>query len=102
MLPNDFVLAVVPSSTSEKLVNGAGDAVNPNEAELSGVACFTTVSEPGKMTASADSERSWLPPPPSRLTSRVWYGEPEMATAELLGPQSGRVEMWPPQARTGF
>ena len=25
-----------------------------------------------------------------------------MATAELLGPQSARVEMWPPHASTGF
>jgi hypothetical protein len=43
-----------------------------------------TVMLPGKMTASAERERSWLPPDPSRSISRVWYGEPEMATAELF------------------
>jgi hypothetical protein len=32
--------------------------------------------------------------------SRMWYGEPSMATAELSGPQSARVEMCPPQATT--
>src|SRR5437867_7252018 len=102
MLAKSFVLALVPSSTNEKLDSGKGDAVNEKEAGPLGVASLTTVIEPGKRTASADSERSWLPPDPSRAISRVWYGEPEMATAELLAPQSARLEMWPPQARTGL
>ena len=59
------------------------------------------VIEPGKMTAAAESDRSWLPPDPFKLIRRMWYGEPEMATAEFSLPQSPRVEMWPPQARTG-
>ena len=63
---------------------------------------FTIVIEAGKMTASADSERSWFPPEPSRSIRRVWYGEPEIATAELSAPQSWRVAMWPPHASTGF
>src|SRR4051794_2341790 len=102
MLLNFFVFAAVPSSINEKLVTGAGVPVKENAVGPSGVACFTTVSEPGKITASADSDRSWLPPEPSRLTSRVWYGDPEIATAELFAPQSARLEIWPPQARTGF
>ena len=32
----------------------------------------------------------------------MWYGEPEIAPAELSEPQSSREAMWPPQARTGF
>src|SRR6187397_3022685 len=32
----------------------------------------------------------------------MWYGDPVIATAELSAPQSLRVEMWPPQARTGL
>ena len=46
--------------------------MNGKLVEPSGVACFTTVIEPGKMTASAESERSWFPPEPSRAISRVW------------------------------
>jgi iron complex outermembrane receptor protein len=32
----------------------------------------------------------------------AWYGEPEMAIAELATPQSSLVPMCPPQAMTGF
>src|SRR5436190_18596885 len=60
------------------------------------------VMAPGKITASFEIERSWLPPVPSRSMGRVWYGEPGMASAELLAPQSSRVEMCPPQASTGL
>src|SRR3954447_10222890 len=102
MLLNVFVLAVVPLSMSEKPVTGAGEPVKENDVGPSGVACLMTVSDPGKITAAADSDRSWLPPAPSRASSRVWYGDPEIATAELFAAQSRRVEMWPPQARTGF
>src|SRR4051794_10532730 len=102
MLPNVFVLADVPSSTSEKLISGAGEPVKEKDVEPSGVACFTTLREPGKITASADSDRSWFPPEPSRPISRVWYGAPVIATAELFAPQSRRLEMCPPQASTGF
>src|SRR4051812_32226436 len=102
MFENTFVFVEVPSSTKEKFVSGEGDAVKPNDVELFGVASLMIVIEPGKITASADSERSWLPPEPSRSISRVWYGDPGMATAELFAPQSFRVEMWPPQASTGF
>ena len=76
--------------------------MNGKLVEPFGVASLMTVIEPGKMTASAESERSWFPPLPSRSISRVWYGEPEIATAESSAPQSLRVEMWPPHASTGF
>src|SRR6266567_6385509 len=102
MFENTLVFAAVPSSTSEKFDSGDGDAVNGKEVEPFGVASLMTVIDPGKITASADNERSWLPPDPSRSTRLVWYGEPEIATAELLAPQSCRVEMWPAHARTGF
>ena len=32
----------------------------------------------------------------------MWKGEPVMATAELLMPQSLRLAIWPPQASTGL
>src|SRR4051794_26126263 len=97
-----FVFALVPSSTRLKLVRGVGEAVNPNDVGPSGVASLIIVMVAGKMTAAADSDRSWLPPAPSRFRSRVWYGAPEMLTAELPAPQSFRVAMWPPHARTGL
>jgi len=75
---------------------------------LSGRASLTTVIWPGKTTASAASDRSCFPVPQRpelftphvNATSAVWYGDPGMLTAELARPQSARVEMWPPQART--
>src|SRR5438093_13762754 len=102
MFENSFVFAVVPSSTTEKLARGDGDAVNANGVLPLGVASLMILIEPGKMTASAESDRSWLPPLPSISMSRVWYGDPEMATAELVTPQSSRVAMWPPHASTGL
>src|SRR5437660_5804030 len=48
--------------------------------------------------AAAFSERSWLPPDPSRSSRRMWYGEPEIAPALLPAPQSIWEAMWPPQA----
>src|SRR6266496_5761988 len=98
MLLNDFVFALVPSSTRLKFVSGAGEAVKPKLVDPFGVASLMTVIDPGKITASADSDRSWLPPDPSRSMRRVWYGEPEIATAELFAPQFCRVEMCPPHA----
>src|SRR5438552_3239916 len=65
-------------------------------------AFLITVIFAGKVTASLDSDRSWLPPEPFRSTSRVWNGEPAIDTAELVAPQFSRVAMWPPQARTGL
>src|SRR5947207_178597 len=102
MLLNAFVFALVPSSTRLKFVSGDGDAVKPKLVEPFGVASLMMVIEPGKITASAESDRSWLPPEPSRSTSRVWYGDPEIEIAELPRPQSWRVAMWPPHASTGF
>ncbi len=93
--------AVPPTVVRLKLASGLGPAVKANVA-FPPVVFFTMRMKPGKMTAAADSERSWLPPAPSRSIRRVWYGEPEMATAELLRPQSLRLAMWPPQARTGL
>ena len=58
MFENTMVLAVVPSSTREKSVRGDGDPVNGKEVEPFGVASLMIVIEPGKITASADSERS--------------------------------------------
>src|SRR5215475_11552081 len=92
---------VPPLVVIEQLFNGVGLAVNPNVASPP-VVFLMTWMKPGKMTASAESERSWFPPAPSRSINRVWYGEPEIDTAEPVRPQSVRVEMWPPQARTGL
>src|SRR5689334_1402268 len=58
MLLKTFVFAVVPSSTSGKFVNGAGEAVKGKLVGPLGVASLTIVIEPGKVTASAESERS--------------------------------------------
>src|SRR5438034_10756497 len=100
------VLPVPPLVLIEKLLRGLGLAVKPNDPSIVlgvfGNVFFTMWMNPGKTTASADNERSWLPPEPSRPTSRVWYGEPVMATAEFRSPQFGREAMWPPHARTGF
>ena len=54
----------------------------------------------GAITAEACSERSWLPADPSTAISRVWYGEPLMAAAELPTPQSRPLAMCPPHAST--
>ena len=53
------------------------------------------------MTAELEVERSWLPPLPSRLSRRMWYGDPVIASADLFAPQSFRVATCPPQASTG-
>ena len=58
MFENTIVLAVVPSSTREKFVRGDGDPVNGNDVGPFGVASLMIVIEPGKITASAESERS--------------------------------------------
>ena len=58
MFENVMVFAVVPSSTREKFVRGDGDPVNGNEVGPFGVASLMIVIEPGKITASAESERS--------------------------------------------
>ena len=58
MFANKMVFAVVPSSTREKLVRGAGDPVNEKEVEPFGVASLMIVIEAGNTTASAESERS--------------------------------------------
>src|SRR6266536_821898 len=114
MLENCFVFADVPSSTRLKLVSGDGLAVNGNDVLPSGVASLMIVIEAGKMTASAARDRSCFPVlqwpelsltpltsvPHANAMSAVWYGDPEIVTAELLTPQSTRVEMWPPQAST--
>src|SRR5437763_248917 len=71
MPPNVLVFAAVPSSTSEKLMRGAGLAVNGNEVDPFGVASLMIVMDPGKITASAESERSWAPPLLSRSTNAV-------------------------------
>src|SRR5690242_1515079 len=71
MFPKIFVFAEVPSSTSEKFVTGEGEPVKLKLVEPFGVASLITVSEPGKMTASAESDRSWLPPERSRSMRRV-------------------------------
>jgi len=58
MFENVIVFADVPSSTSEKFVRGDGDPVNGKEIGPLGVASLMIVIEPGKTTASAESERS--------------------------------------------
>jgi hypothetical protein len=58
MFENTFVFADVPSSTSEKFVSGEGEAVKGNDVVPFGVASLMMVIEPGKMTASAESDRS--------------------------------------------
>ena len=71
MLLNTLVLAEEPSSTRAKFDRGAGEAVKGKEVDPSGVACLMMVIEAGKMTASAESERSWFPPEPSREIKRL-------------------------------
>src|SRR6266542_707654 len=93
--------ALVPPQPTLKPLRGEGVAVKPNDANVS-LHDLLIVIEPLKMTASAESERSWFPPEPSRAIRRVWYGEPGMATHELVAPQSSRVEMCPPHAITGL
>jgi hypothetical protein len=90
---------VPPVSVSEKAASGAGLAVKPKLCELSGTASLMILIEPGKTTAPAERLRSCAPPPPSRETRLVWYGDPEIEIAELARPQSGLLEMCPPQAR---
>jgi hypothetical protein len=68
---NTRVFTDVPSSTSEKFVTGDGEPVKENDVDPLGVASLTMVIEPGKMTASAERERSWLPPEPSRAIKRM-------------------------------
>ena len=63
MFENTFVFADVPSSTNEKFVSGDGDPVKGNDVGPFGVASFIIVIEPGKTTASAESERSCCPTP---------------------------------------
>ena len=58
MFENVMVLADVPSSTNEKFVSGEGDPVKGKDVEPLGVASLMIVIDPGKMTASAESERS--------------------------------------------
>src|SRR4051812_43246345 len=77
-------------------------AVKAKAVPLGASACLMTVTCAGKMTASAESERSWLPPEPSRSRRRLWYGEPEMEIAELPAPHAWRVAMCPAQASTGL
>src|SRR3954469_13566937 len=101
MMSENVLLAVPPTVVRLKFDSGAGPAVKP-KVSLPLVVSLMMVIEPGKTTAAADSERSWLPPEPSRAMSRVWYGEPEMFTAEFNSPQSARAAIWPPQARTGL
>src|SRR5262249_46224594 len=102
MLLKSLVFADVPSSTREKFERGSGDPSNGNDVGPVTSASLMIVIEAGKMTAPADRERSWFPPVPSRSTSRMWYGEPEIDTAELSRPQFWRVAMCPSQASTGF
>src|SRR5438874_12327505 len=107
-MPDVVVLAVPPLVVIEKVAGSVGD---PEPTPLVVLAkpnvtaplpmFFTIVTDDGKMTASLESDRSWLPPLPSMSSSRMWYGEPVIATADAPDPQSGRVAMWPPQARTG-
>src|SRR5262245_53876708 len=115
MLLNDFVFALVPSSTSAKFVNGVGEPVNENDVDPFGVASLMTVIEPGSTTASAESPRSWFPMPQSNggflplqdessgvvsVVSRMWNGAPLIVAAEFPCPQFARDAMWPPHART--
>ncbi len=58
ILLNTLVFAEVPSSTSEKFASGEGDASKGKDVEPLGVASLMMVIEAGKMTASAESERS--------------------------------------------
>src|ERR687891_115192 len=98
---------VSPSSTKLKVLGDRPAVVNENACAPFGAATFTTVTDAGKTTAEEASARSWLPPPETPFGSvssipRMWNGDPEMAAAEFPLPQSTRLAMWPPQARTGF
>lgn len=58
MFENTLVFADVPSSTNEKFVSGDGEPVKGKDVDPFGVASLIIVIEPGKMTESAESERS--------------------------------------------
>jgi len=58
MFENTFLSLALPSSTSEKLLSGEGDPLKVNEVGPSGVASLMIVMDPGKITASTESERS--------------------------------------------
>ena len=105
---------VTPSFTSVKLGSTSGTLFvdGPVEVKLNGVEPVRLVPSPlrtflvivriaGKTTAELANPRSWFPPEPSSPSTRMWNGDPVMATAELLEPQSLRLAMWPPQASTG-
>src|SRR4030095_12094010 len=107
MMPvKSLVLAVVPSSTSEKVVNGRGDAVKSNCCDELTSASLMMVICAGKVTASAVSDRSCAPVwqfSGGRQSKASWLmcqGDPEIDTAEFPIPQSARVAMCPPQAST--
>ncbi len=102
MPPNSFVFVDVPSSTRLKLSSGAGLAENGSAVVPFVSASLTIVIDAGKYTAAVDNERSWLPPRSCGPSSRMWYGDPLIATAEFSSPQAKRVAMRPPQAKTGL
>src|SRR5205823_10179398 len=81
------------ASSSRENDEGLRPPVVENEKSCgsSGEASLVMVIDAGKMTASLDSDRSWLPPLLSRSRIRMWNGEPEMETAEAPRPQSTRV-----------
>src|SRR5262249_12421145 len=95
-------LATVPSSMRLKFERPVPVVVKEKAWLESGLASLMTGMRAGKVAASLESERSWLPPLPSRAIRRVWNGEPEMATTELADPQSGRRAICPPQVRTAL
>src|SRR5262245_10412093 len=101
---NTRVLWAVSLSSTREKDDGLSPTVveKPDDVDAEGLASFTTVIDPGEMTALALSERSWLPDLPSMSMSRMWYGEPEMSTADGAPGQSSRVDMCPPHASTGF
>ena len=68
---NTLVFADVPSSTRVKFVRGDGEPVKEKTVEPFGVASLIMVIEPGKITASAERERSWFPPEPLRSIRRM-------------------------------
>ena len=82
---------------------GAGVAVGAAVGATVGVAVGVGLGDGGNsfgITAEDWSERSWLPPAPSRLSTRMWYGAPEILKAALPTPQSVSAAICPPQAST--
>ncbi len=92
----NWTLPVTAPLAPERVAVSVTEPPSATEPELASVSKLGGVGA----TAEAFIERSWLPPEPSRSSTRMWYGEPLMAPALLPSPQLSCAPTWPPQAIT--